>query len=470
MAASRNKTAADPQARLLAHLASCLLKDVPDHSTVTVGFSGGRDSAVLLDALSRLIPERLQAIHVHHGLSPLADQWAEFCQQFAQQRQIPCQIERVSVDVTGGQGLEGAAREARYAAFQRTGHSWVALAHHQNDQVETVMFRVLRGTGIHGLAGMQTVSARGGLTIWRPLLGLPRALLEAYASTIGLDWVEDESNNDRRYRRNFLRHQILPALEPQFAGFSPAVARLADHAAEAASLLDELARDDWRLCRSDDATGLKIHALAALSPARQRNVLRFWIKQLGLPMPETRTLHAWQAQLELANQVADWVWSYSAGEFRVWRGVLYPAGVSRSLEAVELDGAIFTRPGQCSVGTGSVSWEKYSGLEAGKEDLLLSTARLSEHFCQGASLSLSRRKGGETLRLSHNRPRQLLKKLLQASSLFPWERDRRPVLRVSDQVVGYFGIGVNAAFQPIDCDDAIRFSWQAVRPANLEDL
>src|SRR5262245_61670817 len=190
---------------------------------ITVALSGGRDSIVLLDALATAAPLRaiaLEAVHVHHGLSPRAEAWAEFCAEACAARGVPLSVHRVLVDRTAGIGIEAAARAARYAVFGAVRADFVALAHHANDQAETLMLQLLRGAGPHGLAAMPLLRPlHAGVALLRPLVALPAAVLEAYAKARGLAWVDDESNADAALRRNYVRHEIAPRLGAAFAGY-----------------------------------------------------------------------------------------------------------------------------------------------------------------------------------------------------------------------------------------------------------
>ncbi|NDP43117.1 MAG: tRNA lysidine(34) synthetase TilS, partial [Aromatoleum sp.] len=240
---------------------------------VAVALSGGRDSMVLLDALARFAPTHriaLSALHVHHGLSPNADDWAAFCAGECTRRNVPLSVARVRVDRAPGQSLEAAARAARYAAFAVAGVDVIALAHHADDQAETLLLQLLRGAGPQGLGAMPTL--RGGGTapaLMRPLLDLPRAAIEASAAALDIQWIDDESNADTRMKRNYLRHEVAPRLAAAFPGFPATLARAAGHQAEAAMLLDDLAGLDARDAVADDPQhGLTLdrRTLTALSP------------------------------------------------------------------------------------------------------------------------------------------------------------------------------------------------------------
>jgi len=259
--------------------------------------SGGVDSMLLLtlaDQLKSTMHLELTAIHVHHGLSPNADAWAAFCTDVCDAKEIPLTITRVQVDRRSPAGVEGAARAARYAAFAEEGSPYVLLAQHADDQAETVLHQLLRGTGLKGLAGMGEVRVvSAAQTILRPLLEVSRAEIEAEAGERGLKWIEDESNTDTAYTRNFLRQDITPRLSARFPHYVASLARAARHAAEADEMLEALARIDlaW------DGTNAFANGLDSLPQARQTNALYHWLKWQGAPVPSRSQLHEWAAQL-----------------------------------------------------------------------------------------------------------------------------------------------------------------------------
>ena len=305
-------------------LLSCLQPWI-DAPAWRVALSGGLDSSVLLHLLARLshvqqLPP-LSAIHIHHGLQDQADAWAEHCRQLCAGLGVPLEIVRVRVE--GGASLERAAREARYAAFrERLGMGELLLtAQHLDDQAETLLFRLLRGAGVRGLAGMQPVRALGAGKLVRPLLGITRQELHSYASMHQLDWVEDPSNENLHYSRNYLRRRVMPVLNERWPQGASALGRTAMHLREAQVLLDERADEDlaqaasaapfpWLTCPSLDMT-----ELSALSPARQRNALRRWLDLLGAAMPDSDHWAGWDALRDAAVD-AQPVWRLAGGELR----------------------------------------------------------------------------------------------------------------------------------------------------------
>ena len=267
---------------------------------VCIALSGGVDSVVLLHAIRRLavvLDLSVSAFHVHHGLSANADKWAGACESVCRALDVPLTVARVTVDRESPQGLEAAARTARYAALSAVGADYLALAQHADDQAETVLHQMLRGTGLRGMAGMgESRRLRDGLALLRPLLTVTRAEIEVYAVENGLEWVEDESNADTAYTRNFLRHEIMPRLAQRFPHFRESLARTARHASEADEMLDALAKIDlaW------DGYQARADLLDALPLIRQVNALYHWLQWLGphpFPPPSHAELAEWAQQL-----------------------------------------------------------------------------------------------------------------------------------------------------------------------------
>ena len=296
-----------------------------------IAFSGGLDSTVLLHLLAQLSKTQslpaLSAIHVHHGLQTVADAWPEHCRSVCTELGVPLQIVRVQVQP--GASLERAAREARYLAFGDAVQADEVLltAQHRDDEAETLLFRLLRGAGVRGLSGMPRQRPLGGGHLLRPLLDVSRAELEAYASEQGLSWIEDPSNQDRQYSRNYLRHQVFPALVGRWPQAQATMARSAAHLAEAQGLLEELADMDLREARSAspfDWLGLRSLELASLvhlSEARQRNALSHWLEPLAR-LPDADHWSGW-VDLRDASGDACPVWRLADGELhraggRIW--------------------------------------------------------------------------------------------------------------------------------------------------------
>lgn len=265
-------------------LEACLERHVTAGQRVVVGLSGGIDSVVLLDALTRASASRflaITAVYVHHGLSANADAWESHCHTLCRERDVGFSAVPVAVERGSRDGLEAAARRARHAIFTTLAADWIALGHHRDDQAETLLFNLVRGTGLRGAGAMREANGR----LLRPLLGTSRDEIRAYARNRGLVWIEDESNADSRYSRNYLRHKTLAELTARFPGSVANLAGASRRFAEAESLLDELARLD--LGTPDDFP-VEVARLSALAEPRARNVLRYLLQRrhIGIPSEE----------------------------------------------------------------------------------------------------------------------------------------------------------------------------------------
>ena len=426
-----------------------------------VGLSGGVDSVVLLDILSRIARRRrfhLLALHVNHQISPNARRWAVFCRALCNEYAIPLRVTRVTV--MRGNSLEAAARNARYDVFCRQRADFVGLAHNRDDQAETVLLQLLRGGGVKGLAAMPLLRAKGNVErspqgggnkkqqplILRPLLDATRTEIESYAKKRKLTWIEDESNDDTYFPRNFLRHEVLPLLAEKFPAYGTVLARSAGHFAEAAQLLDELAANDSRGCLEGPLLG--ISGLRVLSHARAKNLLRYFLALHGTAIPGAERLEeALRQALTARNDatvcvdlggfelrrfagslhVVDKVAAVDAGYAREWRG-------ERELELPELNGIL-------TVGR--------------SRDVGISLAKL-----ESKTVTLRVRRGGERLQPDCRRPRRSLKNLLQEAGIAPWRRDGLPLLFCGSKLVWVPGIGIDCEFQAQAGETAVAPVWK----------
>ncbi|MDO4698054.1 MAG: tRNA lysidine(34) synthetase TilS [Pasteurellaceae bacterium] len=277
------------------------LNQCPQQKHFLIGLSGGVDSVVLLHLFKQLQAEQhlhLRAVHIHHGLSPSADHWAAFCQSLCEQWQIPLIVRRVKVE--GSQGLEANARTARYQAIRDIlqPNEWFATAHHLDDQVETFFLALKRGAGLKGLSAMQGVRSFEKSAIFRPLLGVSKAEILAYAEQHQLPWIVDESNADSRFDRNFLRNEILPPLNQRWSQFNQMVARTSQLCAEQETLIEELLTDELNARFELSNQSLKITDFAHFSKLKQQQLVRLWLEKCQQPMPS-------QAQLQQILQLIE---------------------------------------------------------------------------------------------------------------------------------------------------------------------
>jgi tRNA(Ile)-lysidine synthase len=278
-------------------VAAYLRRYLPDGQSsqnpgLIVGFSGGRDSLALLSVLHAVQPEfgfRLAACHVNHRLSPHAKKWQDFCQRYCDCNDIALTVAEVDVPLAAPEGLEAAARAVRYAAFAGADADWLVLGQHRGDQAETLLFNLLRGAGLQGAAGMpETRDIRPGLRLMRPLLCVARRDIEDYLRGISLDWVDDESNDNVDFTRNFLRHRIMPLLLSRFPAAEATLSAAAQRFNEAQSLLDDLALLD--LTVTPASFPMPVTCLEDLSEPRARNLLRFMLTRHGVRIPSEARL------------------------------------------------------------------------------------------------------------------------------------------------------------------------------------
>ena len=410
---------------------------VPAHSSILIGLSGGIDSVVLLHLLQQLAPRfswRLSALHVHHGISPNADMWADFCAGLCAQHAVSLHIEQVDIAPLRKHGIEAAARKLRHAAFARQACDFVALAHHADDQAETLLLQLLRGSGVRGASAMPLLARRAGLpNLLRPLLHCSRQEILDYAAAHQLQWIEDESNADDSYPRNFLRHRVLPLLGERFPACRDTLARSAQHFAEAGALLDDLARLDAAQAIHTDT--LDVAALQALSQPRAKNLLRYFLHSIGAPMPQTVQLDDMLQQLCGAREDAAVCIAYGDWQVRRYQGRVY------ALRALCEFNRSLVLPWR---GEAELDWPALA-------------ARLCFNQTQGAGISLAKlqhapvtlrpRSGGETLRPALHAATRTLKNLLQERHVPPWQRDRMPLLFCGEELVCVPGVAVAAVFQ-----------------------
>jgi len=294
MASSRNKPSTDP---VFAAIERCFGNQAHARQTYVVGLSGGMDSIVLLDALIRLAPrvhvvkQQIKALHINHGISPNAYKWERFCRTVCADIGIGFKARRVAVERGSSDGLENAARRARYEIFAKTNTDKILLAHHQDDQAETLLFNLLRGSGLRGAAGIPESRER----VLRPLLGVGRLAIEEYARRHELSWVEDESNEDSTFTRNYIRHEVIPLLRRRFPSASASLAAAAGRFSEALGLLDELAVQDFG--SASPCFPLSVAQLKSLSEPRARNLLRYLLAAAAIQIPSEERLREALRQL-----------------------------------------------------------------------------------------------------------------------------------------------------------------------------
>ncbi|VUD51947.1 tRNA(Ile)-lysidine synthase [Thalassocella blandensis] len=402
-------------------------------TTVWVGYSGGLDSTVLLHALASISDTRfpLQAIHVNHQLSPASNHWQAHCEQTANALGVEIVCRRVEVRAAGA-GLEHAAREARYAEFESVVKEQDILlcGHHADDQAETLMFRLVRGAGLRGLTAMNRSRALGRGAIVRPLLAIPRVQLESYAQQNDLRWVEDESNQNPQFDRNFLRHQVMPLIQSRWPGSNTRMQQTAQWLSEADALLAEYARADLDLCDVQSARlgqSLALEVLEGFRFERRKHVVRQWVAQCGFSAPDNKHLDQLERLIRSGvDSEAQLAWGQC--EVRRFRQRLY----------------LFSRLDP-SLPAGEIRWKGDRPLKLPDGSVL----SLEEGVPAASGFTIMFRQGGERCHPVGRKHSQTLKKLFQEFNVEPWLRDRVPLVYADGQIaaVGDVFSCINSASQ-----------------------
>lgn len=444
----------------LPHQLKSFLVDVFKQKNLTnpklvMAFSGGLDSVVLLHLLvesQKTLSFQLQAHHVHHGLSSNADAWANFCQGACAKLNVPFTISKVNVNKNSGLGLEAAARETRYKALLASGADFICLAHHQDDQAETLLLQLARGAGVKGLAGMAKLinDKSDNKKLLRPMLDVPRAALEDHAKQHQLVWIEDESNADTRFDRNFMRHEVLPKLETKYPAIRQTISRAAQHMAEADVLLDELAEIDVRSCQLNQhhSQQIALKPLAALSSARVKNALRWWLAQHVCDVPSAAQLQ--QISQQLLHAKAD-----AAIKIKVYQNVTLHRyqGCAYLVDDVPNFDAGF-----------QLQWLGEDMVILPDHSRLVFSQKLGEGIAlrclKTKKLTIRYRQGGETVKPDEKRPTRRLNALLQTANMPPWQRERLPLLFLDTDLAMLPDIAVDVRFKAKPDETGLQVSWQ----------
>ena len=428
------------------------LQKAGSHDRIIVGYSGGLDSTVLLHLVKQLFREErdslLMAVHVNHQLSTAAGNWVRHCERQCRQWKVPFLCLPVDVEVGMGEGLEQAARTARYDAFRKVvgAGDLLLLAHHQSDQAETVLLRLVRGSGPLGLRGMEGNVEWAGFPVIRPLLSCSRTQLESYAAQHHLQWIEDDSNLNREIDRNFIRHEIMPRLRGRWTSVESSMARSSILAGEASELLDQLGEIDLQSLGGDGVV-LDVEGLKTFSKSRLNNLLRCWIRKRGYPLPGRATLDRVGSELLVARSDGQPLVQWSGGEFRRFGGCLY---LQELMESVSL-------PDSVLVGT---SGDQFLGVGLGR--LCFRQGRgvaISKQKSSRGDLCLKYRQGGELCRPLGGKKRPL-KKLLQEYKVPPWLRDRWPLLYLGEKLIAVPGVFICDGMEASDVGDELWVDWE----------
>jgi tRNA(Ile)-lysidine synthase len=431
-------------AALTAALGTREQHDDAEPPRIAIGFSGGGDSTALLHAAAALQRRRFVevfAFHIHHGLADDADQWLAHCADVAATFGVAFDADHVTPGQPGV-SLEADARRLRYAALTRLAsrRGCVALltAHHADDQAETVLVNLARGAGIGGLAATARSRVLDGIILLRPFLDLPATRLRSYLEAHGLKHVDDPSNDDRRFTRNAIRHEVMPALRRIVPTIANRLAQTASHAATMQSLLDEIGLEDlgrdpampMPMARDEE---LDVERLASLSTARAANALRVWLGHRGMRPPSAAALKEMLAQLLHAAPDAQIELLHERQTLRVYRGRL------------SID-----RGGPPRIAFKSIAWNGETSIDVPEWNGALRFARATGRGFDALALregplALRERRGGERLRVRPDGPSRTLKNLYQEAGIAAWQRQRLPLIYLGDRLLLAAGIGPNAA-------------------------
>lgn len=438
---------------LLEHVRQCLRSIAAN--TFLIGYSGGLDSHVLVHLCARLKDlGSFTAVHIDHGLQPQASQWSAHCRQICRQLDVAFESIAVEARPSPGQSPEEAARNARYQAFARRMRSGevLLLAQHQDDQAETVLLQLLRGSGPAGLAGMPHFSPLGRGHILRPFLEIPRDSLKAYATAHRLQWVEDPSNLDLRLDRNYLRHQLMPLLVGRWPASARTIARSARHCGEAQSLIDQMADSLLEECKAQDGS-LMIERLTTLDRRHQRHVVRTWLLRQQFRLPP------------------EWVVNRTLDEIIPARGDRMPAIIWREGEIRRYRGCLHALPPEKSiVPQVSYPWNGRAALALENNGLLeavpVTGAGIAADHWRNSLIEVRYRQGGETCRLPRRQGLRSMKKLMQEHHVPPWLRHRLPLVYLDGHLAAVPGYWVCDPFAAEENQEGVSVVWRMTRSAD----
>ncbi|USA55605.1 tRNA lysidine(34) synthetase TilS [Acinetobacter sp. C32I] len=384
------------------------------------------DSMLLLYLMSELFPHRSRAIYIDHQLQSRSGEWGQLVQQHANALNIACIVQKVSVEAGN---LEQQARDARYQAYQQhlKSNEFLVLAHHQQDQAETLLLRLFSGAGVNGLAAMQQLDVRQEMTIWRPFLELSREQIEQWTAQLGFDYVTDPSNHDTHYDRAWCREQLWPMLQQRFPKMQAAVARSSYLMQDAAEILDQVLQVDWQQCATNHQ--LDLIKLAQLSAARQSQLLSAWMKGNDQYRPSYDMVQRLQHEVILAKPDAQAILHFNQHYFVRYQKTLYRLSYDE-LYAEKLFSFPDTLSQQFDMG-------ETINVAAGQFKIETQKIGLSSRLL-GRELRLLKRQGGEKIHLYGRVGHWPLKKAIQEAQILPWLRHTIQILVVDNVMLGVF--------------------------------
>ncbi|OQK18277.1 hypothetical protein AU255_10740 [Methyloprofundus sedimenti] len=406
-------------------------------NNIFIGYSGGVDSHVLLHLLTD-IPElkhKLTAVYVHHGLQASADHWAAHCQLITEHLGVNFKCLKVNAQALPGQSSEEAARNARYQVFKNLldKDDVLLFAQHRDDQLETVLLQLFRGAGLKGLSAMPVATNFAAGMLIRPLLDISQQLIIQYGELHDLQWIEDPSNQDTQFDRNFLRHEIIPLLEKRWPSLDKTVARVAGHCADAHAMLSVSAQHNMHLLYDSQKRSLSIPGLLEHDYVTRQWVLREWLHHLGARMPTQKVMTAIMQDILLARPEANPVVEHNGMTIQRYREDLYLV-------------AVHIKPELDQVFNWAANIESLSLPENGKLLVIKADTGIPRHIWQHADIQVKYRQGGETIRLPNRAGRHSLKKLYQDSGIPPWQRDLIPLIYLDGKLAAIANLFISADF------------------------
>jgi tRNA(Ile)-lysidine synthase len=458
--------------KIVSPLQNAIRKSLEKHNNIEliVAYSGGVDSQVLLHALVQLkqnniIRNAITVCHVNHGLSDNALYWQNFAKQECAKLSVTLIVKAVNVQAQAQQSLEALARDARYKALKSLSDnkSLVLTGHHSDDQTETFLLALKRGAGLKGLSAMAEQSALAQHLLLRPLLNISRQEIVDYATEHQLDWIEDESNKDTRFDRNFIRQTIMPLMRERWPSISKTINRSAEHCSAGQELLNELAEQDLSLASNNaNDTHLRISALKTLSPARFNNLIRYFLARHNCLMPTSEQVNQLKFQLQADSDKTPTV---KVGEhyLRRFRDELYLTSDFKNISdwQVEID---FSKNNSSLVLPDQLGELIFTHLVA-KGDKAEST---SVHDKALTAICLPKENQQVTIRFSHDNPKCLpeyrqysrsVKKVLQELNIAPWQRKRIAFLYYDNELVSAIGYFICQPFVAKDKQPSIYIGW-----------
>lgn len=382
---------------------------------IVLAFSGGLDSCVLLHLLQKVLPaDTLLVWHVHHGLLDCADDMALFCRKKAVEYEIPFKLSHLNLDEAKS-NLESIARTARYKTFENglIESDLLLTAHHADDQVETFFLNLFRGSGSAGLRGIARQKKLSNNEILRPLLEVPRSTLYEYAESHAIEWFDDPSNENKRFDRNYLRHQVIPGIKHRWPGMLKSIRRVCRIQSETQQILDEVAESDYRLCSSDP---MRLHkdSLSQLSLARQKNLILYWLRKNQLKSLPVGRLESLITQLQARHQKNPWIQG-NGYDIRIYDNQLF---IAPPVEAVDADD--------------SYSFDEKNELVIPCLNLTLSRKSFFRHL-NIPDTNQEVEIGFRSENKPHASDKHRLKRLFQKHRIPPWMRDRTPLVFIDGE-------------------------------------